>query len=187
MRSPSTGNRGCGGPGQPNCGGRGNGDTAEERLRNEIERQFDPYTGAYSADFIYEGSDQWLYDKYSLYAYEMNGIDLMQIAMDDRNNPMTDTLWRAAEGVPIEYLFSKGNLQSHGPYYFFLVEAKKDLTYSNLEPNYLAAMMKTHPQQVNAAKEAYYRAVLQYNGDDPVAALEYLLITKELAGMDVPD
>lgn len=160
-------------------------ESPESQIRDEIDLLFDPFIGSYPSDFVYEGSTAEYYNLLANDAYIQSGYDLQEIAFLGINNPMKDSDWLAAD-VPIEYIYSKGGLASHAPYYFFVREMNLELTYNNFEPNYLNAMMNAHPLELQAAKDMYYQELINAMGS-PEAILEWMKITKELVGPDIID
>jgi len=119
----------------------------------------------------------------ALEAYTLAGYDLMNdIAIPGLNNPMSDNDWMNA-GVSIESIYARGGLASHAPYYEFIREMNLKNTYQNYEPNYLSALMKAHPDVLQAAKNKVYEEAIAYYGNDYAGYLEWLKIQKEAIGM----
>ena len=148
-----------------------------------IDKLFNPYTGSLSDGVQFEGSELEHQQLLALEAYTLAGYDLMNdIAIPGLNNPMSDNDWMNA-GVSIESIYARGGLASHAPYYEFIREMNLKNTYQNYEPNYLSALMKAHPDVLQAAKNKVYEEAIAYYGNDYAGYLEWLKIQKEAIGM----
>jgi hypothetical protein len=179
-------NKGCGGSNKP-CGGKSpkkdEKSKLEDLIRREIDRRFDPFIGWLPVGFDYASSQYPTEDYYAEQAYEQAGYNLLLIGSQNQNNPMTEDDWLNSD-VDIEYIYTKG-IRTRAPgHKFFLNYMNLDVANpSNYEANYLNALMATHPEQVNAAKNAYYEQLLFTNGSLQ-GAWEFLQMNIDVAGPD---
>jgi hypothetical protein len=179
-------NKGCGGRGQIPCGGKPTTEEGKlkELIRQEIDRRFDPFTGWLPTSINYAESEFPTYDYYAEQAYEDAGYDILQIASQNGDNPMTLEDWENAENIDIDYIYSKGVRGQPPGHKYFLNYMGRDINNpSNYEANYLNALMETHPIQVDKAKTQYYNDLMTAHGSLQ-ATWDYLQMTMDAMGPD---
>ncbi len=138
--------------------------TLKDLIMKEIDRRFDPFTGWLPAGFNYEASGFPTEDYYAEQAYMQAGYDIMQIASQNQNNPMTEQDWLNSD-ADIDYIYSKGVRGQAPGHQFFLNYMGRDINNpSNYEANYLNALMVTHKKELGKAKGAYYDQLLSQHG-----------------------
>ena len=165
--------------------------SSEELLKlrrpKKIDLKFDPYNGPYmdelesgsiTLDQLTNINEVW---NSANYAYDYNNINLDEVASNGNLNPLTfnDIYDVLASPADVETLMS--DRSSYRPYGYFLrllgEELNKDLLpvgsaqgYMQFEPNYLNALMETHPLVLDEAKRTYQEDfpaefITDYGGD----------------------
>jgi hypothetical protein len=154
--------------------------TLDDRIWWEIDKRFDPFNSSLPG---FEGSALKLNSFLALEAYEKAGYDLMQIASEGRENPMTEMDWFNA-GVDIDYIYVYGvRGKSPGVQFFLDVMDIPLENPSNFEPNYVNALMITHQDELKMAKTRYYDS-LKSIYTTPLTMWEFLQMEIGVAGPD---
>ena len=149
----------------------------EDKLREKIDRSFDPYLGGYKGNKDeYEESEQQRRDAEAADVYARHGYDLDQLAKPAVDNPLTeDDFLDDTEQSNPEWVFlrARGNATSDG-YVYLIKELGLDTTnMMNYEPNYLDALMTNNGEAVEKAKTEWFNDLLELF-DDPEIAIDYI-------------
>jgi hypothetical protein len=131
---------------------------AQELLRTEIDKAFDPFEGDLPPTLEYSGSFYQGLDMELGLVYQRAGIDLQELAAFRRPNELTEKILiehstdvyidpKGAELGLLEWVQARGRMAvGHAEYTYFLRELRIDSqNWMNFEPNYLDAMMGAHP------------------------------------------
>ena len=143
----------------PNCR-RHNNDTdgiATPRIDEYLDAIFDPWSGTFYPDSPTDQVDMLWFAFDDLYNYHQ--IDVDANARKGESNPLTsDQINNSVAQLGIGPLLTRAG---HVPYQIFLgqVGVPHDIQnhVTNYEPQYLSALMKYHPRELEFAKQEYYR------------------------------
>jgi len=171
---------------------------AQELLHTEIEKAFDPFAGDLPPTVEYSGSFYQGLDRELGLVYQRDGINLQELAASRRANELTEEIllehsadWvyvdpKGAELGLLEWVQARGRMAvDHEQYAYFLDELDIDSqNWMNFEPNYLDAMMKTHPAELQAAQRDYLASILEMHGNDAREALRWMQTHVETVGTE---
>jgi RHS repeat-associated protein len=149
----------------------------------QINQQFDPFAPYFGGNGGAPPYDVMENNRLVLEAYKLEHYDLWTLGARGLDNPLTVEQF-ANHGVDIEWVeFANPSRRTSGQAIFMdTMRLNPDWT-TNYEPNFLNAVMQTHPGEVSSSKQDYYDRLIAINGDAQ-AAYGWLLISKELIGTE---
>ena len=170
---------------------------AQELLRTEIGKAFDPFAGDLPPTLEYSGSFYQGLDMELGLVYQRAGIDLQELAASGGANELTEEIllehstdiYVDPEGTEMDllnWLQARGRMAvGHAEYTYFLREQRIDSqNWMNFEPNYLDAMMGAHPNALQDAKDKYLDDILETHENDAREALRWMLTQFEAVGTE---
>jgi RHS repeat-associated protein len=134
-----------------------------ERIKIQIDKEFDPFTGPLPDDFEYDDSKISEADMLIKKLYFDHSINWHELARNLESNTVTIELlleWVDAE-APWYLIYGRVFRinANHVPYALFLAElglpTDTDPHFMNYESNYLAALMANHARELERAKQVY--------------------------------